>query len=54
VPCVAEGRLEVVMVKAVGVAGPEAIDRVTVEVVVVPDVRLPAAWLESLTLTPKE
>ena len=40
VPCVPEGRLGVVMVKAVGVTGAAAIDRVTVAVVVVlPDLR---------------
>jgi hypothetical protein len=54
VPCVPEGKLDVVMVKAVDVGGTAAIDRVTVAVAVLSDIRLPAAALESVTLTPKE
>jgi hypothetical protein len=51
---VPEDRDEVAMVKAVGVTGASAIDRVTVAVAVLPNFRLPAAGLESVTLTPKE
>ena len=54
VPCVPEGKLDVVMVKAVDVTGAAAIDSVTFEVVVLSNLRLPAAELESVTLTPKE
>jgi hypothetical protein len=54
VPCVAEGKLDVVMVNAVGVAEAAAIERVTVPVAVLPILRVPAAELESVALTPKE
>jgi hypothetical protein len=53
VPCVPEGKLDVVMVKAVDVTGAAAIDRVTAAVVV-RNLRLTAGELESVTLTPKE
>jgi hypothetical protein len=42
------------MVNAVGVAEAAAIERVTVPVAVLPILRVPAAELESVALTPKE
>jgi len=47
-------RDEVVIARGVGVTGAPAITRLTVAVAVLPDFRLPAAGLESVTLTPKE
>jgi len=52
VPTAPEGRLDVVMAKAAGAAAAVPIDRVTVAVAVLPNLR--AAELESVTLTPKE
>ena len=52
-PCVPEGRLDVVMLKAVGATGADAAAtvRVTVAVAVFPR---PVVVVESVTLTPKE
>jgi hypothetical protein len=56
VPCVPEGRLDVVMLKAVGATGADAAAtvRVTVAVAVLSVFPQPVVAVESVTLTPKE
>jgi hypothetical protein len=56
VPCVPEGRLDVVMLKAVGPTGADAAAtvRVTVAVAVLSVFPQPVVAVESVTLMPKE
>jgi hypothetical protein len=53
-PCVPEGKFDVVMARAAGVATAAATVMVTVAVAVLFDFRSPSEELESVTLTPKE
>lgn len=54
VPCVPEGKLDVVMAKDVGLAAAAATFMVTVAVAVLFNLRPPSPKLESVTFTPKE